>query len=228
MTARIAGLALLGLLGAAPFCNSFAQAPLAAGANSFTEGQARGRIEDAGYADVTGLQKDEQGVWRGRGTRNGTQTEVGLDFQGNVVTGAAARTTGSQGNSAINTTRDGAPGNPPGTAVGRAADTATGTTAAPDGTAGNPAGTAAGRAVDRAAGTNTSGANPGAAARDGTAANPPSTALGRAVDRAQGEVSRPDGTAGNPSGTAAGRAIDRTLGTNSTGANPGTTTAPAR
>lgn len=229
MTVRIAGLALLGLLGTAPLCSSFAQAPLAAGANSFTEGQARSRIEDAGYADVTGLQKDEQGVWRGRGTRNGAQTEVGLDFQGNVVTGAASRATGSQGNSAINTTRDGTPGNPPGTAADRAADTTTGTTTAPDGTAGNPAGTAASRAVDRAAGTNTSGANPGAAGRDGTAANPPSTFLGRSVDRAQGETPRPDGTPGNPSGTTAGRAVDRALGTNSTGANPGgTTAAPTR
>jgi hypothetical protein len=61
-----------------------------AGANSFTEGQARGRIEAAGYTDVQGLAKDDQGVWRGKAMRNGTQSDVGLDFRGNVVTGTGA------------------------------------------------------------------------------------------------------------------------------------------
>ncbi|KAA2211910.1 PepSY domain-containing protein [Pseudoroseomonas oryzae] len=60
----------------------------AAGANSFTEGQARSRIEAAGYTDVQELRKDEQGVWRGRAMRNGQQADVGLDFQGQVVTGS--------------------------------------------------------------------------------------------------------------------------------------------
>jgi hypothetical protein len=63
-----------------------------AGSNSFTEGQARSRIEAAGYTNVTDLQKDDQGVWRGRATRNGTNTPVGLDFQGNVVAGSAPAT----------------------------------------------------------------------------------------------------------------------------------------
>jgi hypothetical protein len=60
-----------------------------AGSNSFTEGQARSRIEAAGFSNVTGLQKDDQGVWRGRATRNGAETAVGLDFRGNVTTGSA-------------------------------------------------------------------------------------------------------------------------------------------
>jgi opacity protein-like surface antigen len=60
-----------------------------AGSNSFTEGQARSRIEAAGFSNVTGLQKDDQGVWRGRATRNGAETAVGLDFRGNVVAGNA-------------------------------------------------------------------------------------------------------------------------------------------
>ena len=60
-----------------------------AGANSFTEAQARSRIEAAGYTDVKELRKDDQGVWRGTAMRNGSSTPVGLDFQGNVVTGAA-------------------------------------------------------------------------------------------------------------------------------------------
>lgn len=55
------------------------------GANSFTEGQARSRIEAAGFSDVTELQKDDQGIWRGQGKRNGQQVGVALDFQGNVT-----------------------------------------------------------------------------------------------------------------------------------------------
>jgi len=56
-----------------------------AGANSFTEEQARERIVAAGYTDVTGLMKDEKGVWRGKASKDGASTEVSLDFQGNVV-----------------------------------------------------------------------------------------------------------------------------------------------
>jgi hypothetical protein len=55
------------------------------GANSFTEGQARSRIEAAGFANVTGLQKDDQGIWRGQAQRGGQQTSVALDYQGNVT-----------------------------------------------------------------------------------------------------------------------------------------------
>jgi hypothetical protein len=55
------------------------------GANSFTEGQARSRMEAAGFSNVTELQKDDQGIWRGRGTRNGQQTSVALDFTGAVT-----------------------------------------------------------------------------------------------------------------------------------------------
>ncbi|SFK74002.1 hypothetical protein [Falsiroseomonas stagni] len=61
-----------------------AAAPVA-GANSFTEGQARARIGDAGFNDVQELRLDEQGIWRGRAMRNGQQTSVALDYQGNVV-----------------------------------------------------------------------------------------------------------------------------------------------
>jgi hypothetical protein len=61
-------------------------APLS-GANSFTEGQARSRITDAGFADVQELRLDERGVWRGRGMRNGQQVGVSMDYQGNIVAG---------------------------------------------------------------------------------------------------------------------------------------------
>lgn len=55
------------------------------GANSFTEGQARSRMGDAGFTDIRDLRLDDQGIWRGRALRGGQQTGVALDFQGNVV-----------------------------------------------------------------------------------------------------------------------------------------------
>lgn len=55
------------------------------GANSFTEGQAKSRIEANGFSNVSALQKDNDGVWRGKAVKNGASVSVGLDFQGNVV-----------------------------------------------------------------------------------------------------------------------------------------------
>jgi hypothetical protein len=55
-----------------------------AGANSFTEGQAKSRIEEAGYSAVSDLKKDDNGIWRGKATKGGTTTNVSIDFQGNV------------------------------------------------------------------------------------------------------------------------------------------------
>lgn len=55
-----------------------------AGRNSFTEGQAKSKIESAGYANVSALQKDNDGVWRGKADKAGTSTDVSVDFQGNV------------------------------------------------------------------------------------------------------------------------------------------------
>lgn len=56
-----------------------------AGANSFTEGQAKSRIEDKGFKNVSGLKKDDNGVWRGKADQNGKSVNVSVDFQGNVV-----------------------------------------------------------------------------------------------------------------------------------------------
>lgn len=56
-----------------------------AGKNSFTESQAKTHIEEAGYTNVTALKLDDQGVWRGTATKDGTSTNVALDFQGNVT-----------------------------------------------------------------------------------------------------------------------------------------------
>jgi hypothetical protein len=57
-----------------------------AGRNSFTEGQAKSKIEDAGYTNVTELRKDDKGVWRGKASKSGSATPVSVDFQGNVNT----------------------------------------------------------------------------------------------------------------------------------------------
>lgn len=54
------------------------------GANSFTEGQAKSAIEAKGYTDVGMLAKDANGIWRGMASKDGQQTEVSVDFQGNV------------------------------------------------------------------------------------------------------------------------------------------------
>ena len=57
-----------------------------AGANSFTEAQAKDRIEKAGFTQVAGLKKDDQGIWRATATKGGAQVNVSLDFRGNVTT----------------------------------------------------------------------------------------------------------------------------------------------
>jgi hypothetical protein len=56
-----------------------------AGANSFTEGQAKSRIEEKGFKNVSDLKKDDAGVWRGKADQNGKAVNVSVDFQGNVV-----------------------------------------------------------------------------------------------------------------------------------------------
>jgi putative membrane protein len=57
----------------------------APGANSFTEAQARTRIEARGYTNISGLTKDASGVWRGTATRDGKNQQVAVDYQGNVA-----------------------------------------------------------------------------------------------------------------------------------------------
>ena len=56
-----------------------------AGANSFTEGQAKSRIEANGFTNVSGLTKDDAGVWRGKASKGTQSMNVSVDFQGNVV-----------------------------------------------------------------------------------------------------------------------------------------------
>ena len=66
------------------------------GSNSFTEGEARSRIEKNGFTNVSSLKKDDDGIWRGTGMRNGQQVAVALDYQGNVFFGDAARAMSGQ------------------------------------------------------------------------------------------------------------------------------------
>jgi hypothetical protein len=55
-----------------------------AGANSFTQGEAMKQIEAKGYTKVTGLKKDDKGVWRGMAMKDGKSRSVSVDYQGNV------------------------------------------------------------------------------------------------------------------------------------------------
>jgi hypothetical protein len=57
-----------------------------AGRNSFTEGQAKSKIEKAGFTNVSALKKDDNGVWRGKANKGGSSTDVSVDFEGNVNT----------------------------------------------------------------------------------------------------------------------------------------------
>lgn len=55
------------------------------GANSFTEAQAKERIEAAGYTQVKDLRKDDKGVWMASGMKDGKAMAIALDYQGNIV-----------------------------------------------------------------------------------------------------------------------------------------------
>ncbi len=111
----------------------------ARGANSFTESEARRRLQAAGFQSVAVLHKDDGGVWRGTASKGGTAGQVWLDYKGNTgQDGAMAGTVAAPG-TGMTATIPGAHNL--------------------DGTTGNPPGTAAGRAVDRTLGTNATGTN---------------------------------------------------------------------
>ena len=57
-----------------------------AGANSFTQREAKSRIESRGFSNVSALKKDKAGIWRGKARKDGKVVNVSLDFEGNVVT----------------------------------------------------------------------------------------------------------------------------------------------
>jgi len=55
------------------------------GADSLDADQAKSRIEAKGYSNVSGLQKDSHGIWRGNATlKDGRSVDVTLDLEGNI------------------------------------------------------------------------------------------------------------------------------------------------
>jgi hypothetical protein len=55
------------------------------GSDSLNEDQAKSRIEAKGYSNLSGLQKDDRGIWRGRATmKDGRSVAVILDLEGNI------------------------------------------------------------------------------------------------------------------------------------------------
>ena len=58
---------------------------LAPGANSFTEAEARHRVEGAGFLGVSQLTLDPRGIWRGRGQKEGRTFDVGFDYKGQIA-----------------------------------------------------------------------------------------------------------------------------------------------
>src|SRR5438105_14626909 len=73
--------------------NRQVDAPVA-GRNSFTEGEAKSRIEKMGFSNVSNLKKDDKGVWRGRAMKDGKTVDVSLDYQGNVIQAGGQGMTG--------------------------------------------------------------------------------------------------------------------------------------
>ena len=54
------------------------------GSNSFTAGQARDRMVQRGYSNVSDLKKDNDGVWRGHAEHSGSDVQVWMDYKGNI------------------------------------------------------------------------------------------------------------------------------------------------
>lgn len=55
------------------------------GANSLSEDQAKSRIEAKGYLNISGLEQDNRGIWRGKADlKDGRPVFVTLDLEGNI------------------------------------------------------------------------------------------------------------------------------------------------
>ena len=57
------------------------------GANSFTMGEAKSRMEHDGFSNVTNMHKDNDGVWRAQAQKDGGSAQVWLDYKGNIGAG---------------------------------------------------------------------------------------------------------------------------------------------
>jgi hypothetical protein len=59
--------------------------PSSPGSESLNEEEAKLRIQEKGYLDVTRLEKDRRGIWRGKATlKDGRPVDVTLDLEGNI------------------------------------------------------------------------------------------------------------------------------------------------
>jgi peptidase YpeB-like protein len=59
--------------------------PALPGSASLDEDQAKLRIEAKGYLNISKLEKDKRGIWRGNATmKDGRSVEVTLDLEGNI------------------------------------------------------------------------------------------------------------------------------------------------
>jgi hypothetical protein len=59
--------------------------PALPGSASLDEDQAKLRIEAKGYLNVSKLEKDQRGIWRGKATmKDGRSVDVILDLEGNI------------------------------------------------------------------------------------------------------------------------------------------------
>ena len=52
---------------------------------AFTADQAKSKIEAEGYSKLSGLRKDDKGVWRGKAMKDGLPVSVTLDAEGKVT-----------------------------------------------------------------------------------------------------------------------------------------------
>lgn len=53
----------------------------------FPKNEARQRLEANGFREVSELQLDEKGIWRGQATASGKRVNVAVDVQGEIITG---------------------------------------------------------------------------------------------------------------------------------------------
>ena len=87
MTAALAACLALPALAETPATNAgtTAETGAAGKGNLFTEKQARTHFLRLGYTDVSGLTKDENGVWHGTATKDGQQRNVAVDVKGGTA-----------------------------------------------------------------------------------------------------------------------------------------------
>lgn len=58
---------------------------LSKGRNSFTQDEAKARLEKAGYTHVAQLKLDKDGLWQASANSGGKPVRVALDYKGNVA-----------------------------------------------------------------------------------------------------------------------------------------------